>query len=183
MNAFDIVLLAIIALSCFAGLRSGLTRVVVHTVSIFTGLLAAFWCYGIVAGKIEPWVQQPLTARIVSFCLIFFVIVILGSIAGSLLAALFDGIGLGWLDHLLGGAAGLVRGSLLVAVLVAAMLAFTPLPGPAFLADSKVLPYASAISEALADMAPKPIRDGFMQQMQRLRQLWLKPQSKDQRIV
>jgi membrane protein required for colicin V production len=183
MNAFDIFLLVIIFLSCFTGLRTGFVKVVVHTAAIFVGLLAAFWCYGIVSGRLSPLIHQPLAADILSFCIIFIGVLIIGALAASLLATVFAGIGLGWLDHLLGGMAGLLRGSLLVAVLVAVLLAFTPLPTPAFIAESKVLPYATVISGALADMAPKQLRDGFVLQMQRLKQLWGKPPSKEQRIA
>jgi membrane protein required for colicin V production len=183
MNAFDIVLLAIVGLSCLSGLRTGLTRVVVHLVSMLVALLAAFWCYGIVAAKLTPWISRPFIAQIAGFCVIFFGISILGSLLGALLARLFEGIGLGWLDHLLGGAAGLVRGAVLVAITITMIMAFTPLPAPAFLSESKVVPYATAVSGAITEFAPKPLRDGFLQQMEKLKQLWMKTPSKVERIA
>jgi membrane protein required for colicin V production len=183
MNLFDIALLAIVVLSCLSGLRTGLTRVVVHLAAMVVALLAAFWCYGLVAAKLEPWITQPLIAQIAGFCIIFFGITVLGSIVGAILAKLFEGIGLGWLDHLLGGAAGVLRGAVFAAVTVAVVMAFTPLPAPAFLADSKVVPYATGISGAITEFAPKQLRDGFVQQMEKLKQLWTKPPSKGQRVV
>jgi len=183
MNLFDIALLAIVVLSCLSGLRTGLTRVVVHLVAMFVALLAAFWCYGIVAAKLAAWITQPLVAQITGFCLIFLGISLLGSVAGAVLARLFEGIGLGWLDHLLGGAAGFLRGAVFVAVAVAMVMAFTPLPAPAFLSDSKVVPYATVVSDAITEFAPKQLRDGFLQQREKLKQLWMKPPSKEQRVV
>lgn len=183
MNFFDIALVAMVVLSCLSGLRTGLTRVIVHLASMLVALLAAFWCYGIVAAKLTPWITQPLVAQIAGFCVIFFGITILGSVLGAILAKLFEGIGLGWLDHLLGGAAGFLRGALLVAVTIAMIMAFTPLPAPAFLTDSKVAPYATAVSGAITELAPKPLRDGFLQQMDKLKQLWMKQPSKVPGVV
>jgi membrane protein required for colicin V production len=183
MNAFDIALIAVVALSFLSGLRTGLTRVVVHLAAMVVALLAAFWCYGIVAGKLAPWIGQPLIAQITGFCLIFFGITLLGSIAGAILAKLFEGIGLGWLDHLLGGVVGLVRGGVFVAAGVAIVMAFAPLPTPAFLSGSRIAPYATSVAGVITEFAPKQLRDGFVQQMEKLKQLWVKPSSKQQRIV
>jgi membrane protein required for colicin V production len=183
MNFFDIALIALIILSALSGLRTGLTRVVVHLAAMLVALLAAFWCYGIVAAKLEPWISTPVIAQIAGFCIIFFGITILGSILGAILAKLFEGIGLGWLDHLLGGAAGLVRGAVLAAAAIAVVMAFTPLPAPAFLTDSKIAPYATAVSAAMTEFAPKPLRDGFLLQMEKLKQLWLKQPSKVPGVV
>lgn len=183
MNAFDVFLIGIVLFSCLSGLRTGFARVAIHLAATFAGLVAAFWCYGIVAAKVQPWISQPLVANIVGFCLVFFGIMIVGSLLGLLLARLFQWIGLGWLDHLLGGAAGALRGALLAAVAVAVILAFTPPPVPGYIAESRMLPYATRVSGMVAELAPKPIRDGFLQQLERLRQLWLKPASKEPRVV
>jgi membrane protein required for colicin V production len=182
MNWFDICLLAIIFISFVSGLRTGLARVVFHLVAIAAGLIAALWCYGIVADNLAPFIRQPLAARIAGFCLIFFGVMIAGSLLGWVVARFFRWIGLGWLDHLLGGAAGLLRGALLVAITVALVLAFTPLPAPGFINQSKVLPYATSVSAAIAQLAPLQIREGFSQQMEQLKQLWMHP-PKDQRIA
>ena len=183
MNWFDICLLAIIFLSFISGLRTGFARVVFHLIATCAGLLLALWCYRIAADSLSPFIHTPLGAAIAGFCLIFFGVMILGAILGWVVARFFRGIGLGWLDHLLGGAAGLVRGALLVAVSVAIVLAFTPLPAPAFINQSRVLPYVTTVSGAIVQMAPVQIRDGFAQQMDKLKQLWLHAAPKDQRIA
>jgi membrane protein required for colicin V production len=183
MNLLDVFLIGIVFVSCLSGLRTGFARVVIHLFATFAGLLAAFWCYGIVAARLESYIHQPLAADIAGFCLVFFGIMVLGSLLGFLLARIFQWIGLGWLDHLLGGAAGLVRGALLAAVAVAVLLAFTPAPPPSFISDSRVIPYATSFSGLLAELAPKQIRDGFLEQTEKLKQLWQKNPSKEQRII
>lgn len=173
LNWLDGILLLVVLASFLSGLKTGFVRVVVHLVATVAGLLAGFWCYGIVAAELRPWIHDPVTANLAGFTLIFLGVMLFGSLIGMILARLFRTIGLGWLDHLLGGAAGLVRGALLVAAAVAAIVAFTPGPTPSFLENSKVLPYATDISSAVAEFAPRELKEGFAQQMERLKQLRL----------
>jgi hypothetical protein len=62
-------------------------------------------------------------------------------------------------------------------------MAFTPLPAPAFLTNSKIAPYATDVSAAMTEFAPKPLRDGFLLQMEKLKQFWLKQPSKVPGVV
>jgi membrane protein required for colicin V production len=184
MNLFDIFLVGIIALSGLSGLRTGFARVVIHLAATFIALMAAFWGYGMIALRLRPWIEQPIVADVVGFCVVFFGIMILGSLIGMVLARLFALIGLGWLDHLLGGAAGILRGAFLAAVVVAILLAFLPVPPPAFLTDSKILPYATSVSSAIAELAPKGLRDEFIEHVQKLKQhRWDTQQKQKEGIV
>jgi len=183
MNWFDVVLLVIIFASFVSGLKTGLARVVLHLMATIVGLIAGFWCYGLVAEKISTYISSPLPAKIVGFSVIFVGVMLLGSLLGWLAARLFSLIGLGWLDHLLGGLAGLVRGAVIVAAVVAVLLAFTPLPASAFLAESRVLPYATQVSSVMAEIAPRAIREGFTEQIEKLKQRWLHSPSKSERTV
>jgi membrane protein required for colicin V production len=88
------------------------------------------------------------------------------------LARLFKWVGLSWFDHLLGGAVGLARGALVVAALVAALVAFTPQPTPAFLNESRVLPYAQHIAYMVIAAAPRDVKDAFEKQLDDIKQYW-----------
>lgn len=173
INWLDCILLLVMLASFLSGLKTGFVRVVVHLLATVGGLLAGFWCYGILGAELHPWIHDAIAANLAGFTLIFLGVMLAGSLIGMVIARMFRFVGLGWLDHLLGGAAGLLRGALLVAVVVAAIVAFTPGPTPGFLRDSKVLPYATEISTVIAEFAPHELKDGFAQQMERLKQLWL----------
>ena len=177
-NWFDIILALIILLSAFAGLRSGFARVVIGLMATVAGLLLGFWCYRIVAAKLEPFLSTPALADICGFLIIFIGILIVGSLLASLLSRLFKWIGLLWFDHFLGGVAGVIRGVLMVAAFAAILVAFVPSPVPAFLTNSRVLPYASHVAAALAQMAPRDLKDSFLQQWQNLKQFWAQPKSR-----
>lgn len=177
-NWFDIVLTLVILMSAIAGLRSGFARVVIGLIATIAGLLLGFWCYRIVAAKLAPFLSTPALADIFGFLIIFFGILILGALVAALLSRLFKWIGLSWFDHFLGGVAGVIRGILMVAAFAAILVAFVPSPAPAYLTTSRVLPYASHVAAALAQMAPRDLKDSFLQQWENLKQFWAQPKSR-----
>jgi membrane protein required for colicin V production len=178
MNWFDIILLLILVLSALAGLRSGFARVVIGLAATVAGLLAGFWCYRIVGAKLAPYLSTPALADIVGFLIIFFGIVLGGALLATLFARMFRWVGLSWFDHFLGGVAGFVRGILMIAALAAILVAFVPSPTPQFLTHSRILPYATGVAAALAQMAPRDLKDSFWQQWENLKQFWSRPRGK-----
>lgn len=179
-NWFDVLLVLIILWSAMMGLRSGFARVVVGFAATLAGLFAGFWFYGLVAERLAPWVGAAPMANILGFLLIFAAALVLGAIVSSLLARIFKWIGLSWFDHLLGGAAGFLRGAIVVAAVVDIVVAFSPSPAPLVLERSQVLPYASEVSTWLVNMAPKELHDAFTEQLDNLKQLWAKPPENNQ---
>ncbi len=180
-NWFDIVLVLILLWSAMMGVRAGLARVVVGLIATLVGLFAGFWFYRMVAVKLSPWVAASAVANILGFLIIFASALILGSLVSSLLARVFKWFGLSWLDRMLGGIAGFLRGAFVVAAVVDMVVAFSPSPVPQILEHSQVLPYASEVSTWLVNMAPRELRDAFTEQMDNLKQFWAKPPEHDSR--
>ncbi|HEY3937624.1 MAG TPA: CvpA family protein [Bryobacteraceae bacterium] len=170
LNWFDLVLAIVIVTSAVAGLRTGFARVVVGLAATIVGCLAGFWCYRMVAAKFAPWIATPALANILGFLIIFVGIAILGALIAALLSRLLKWVGLSWFNHLLGGAAGFLRGVLVIAVLASVLVAFAPSPTPAYLQNSRVLPYANSLAALLAELAPQQLKDSFLQQMENLKQ-------------
>ncbi len=170
LNWFDVVLAIIIVTSAVAGLRTGFARVVIGLVAAVVGLLAGFWCYRLVGAKLQPWIAAPSVADIAGFFIIFMAVVIAGALLAALLSKLLKWVGLSWFNYLLGGAAGFLRGALFVAVLANVLVAFAPSPTPAYLQNSRVLPYANEVAAVLAQVAPHQLKDSFLQQMENLKQ-------------
>ena len=175
LNWFDIALIVIMLWSALSGLKSGLARVVVGFVAAILGLVCGFWFYRMLAARLMPWVKVTTVASMLGFLLIFISVLILGSLVSTLLSRVFNWIGLSWFNRVLGGIAGIFRGAIVIAALVDVLIAFSPSPTPAFLSNSRVLPYTLQISSWIVSLAPRELRDAFTEQMENLKQFWAPP--------
>lgn len=173
MNLLDIVLVVIVAGSVITGFLAGFARVGIGFLATLAGLLFGFWFYGIPAAWIhDHGVHSEAASNLLGFFLVFLACTTLGHLIGLLLAKLFRWTGLSWLDRLLGGAFGFVRGGLMGVALVAVLLAFTPKPVPDWMIHSRVLPYAIQASNLCADLAPNAIKEAFRESMREIQKAW-----------
>jgi len=174
----DIALILIILWSVATGIRAGLARVIIGFVATIAAFLTGFWCYRMVAAKLGPWIANTSVANFAGFFIVFFAVLLLGSLIASTLSKLFEWVGLSWLNRVLGGAAGFFRGIILIAAVVDILVAFAPSPTPEMLQHSIVVPYVSNVAGWLVDLAPRSLKDAFDQQMQNLREYWANPSGK-----
>jgi len=172
VNWLDIVLAIVLIASVAAGLAKGLARTVVGFVACIVGLLCGFWFHGTAGSFLIPYVSSRGIANCIGFFLVFFGAMIAGALLGRLLAMVFKWAGLGWLDRLLGGAFGLVRGALIAAVIVMAMLAFTTTPPPHAVVGSRIAPYVLEAAHVMAAAAPRELRDGVRRGYEKVKQVW-----------
>jgi membrane protein required for colicin V production len=179
----DVALVLIILWSVAVGVRAGLARVTVGFFATILAFLVGFWFYPMVAAKLGPWIANKMLANFLGFIILFICILVLGSIVATILSKLFAWVGLSWFNRLLGGAAGFVRGVLLIAVLVDVLVAFAPSPTPDVLQHSIVVPYVSSVAGWLVDLAPHSLKDAFDQEMENLRRYWANPQDKGTRAA
>jgi membrane protein required for colicin V production len=174
----DVALILIILWSVAVGVRAGLARVVVGFCATIAGFLAGFWFYRLIAAKLAPWISDATLANFLGFIILFVGVLILGSFVANILSKLFDWVGLSWFNRALGGAAGFVRGVLIIAALVDVLVAFAPSPTPEVLQHSIVVPYISNVAGWLVDLAPRALRDAFDEDMEDLRRYWANPSGK-----
>jgi membrane protein required for colicin V production len=172
VNLLDLLLVIIVSASVATGLMAGFARVGIGFIATVTGLVCGFWFYGIPAAWLHEHLRSAAAANLIGFFLVFFGFVMAGALIGKLLSKLFRWTGLSWLDRLLGGGFGLVRGSLIAIVFISVLLAFTPRPLPAWMVDSKVLPYAIDASNLCAALAPNALKDAFRESMRDIRKAW-----------
>ena len=182
MNWVDYLLLAILGFSVVSGFMAGAARVGVGFIAAFVGIFAGFWCYGIAAAHILDYVNSRALANLIGFFLIFMSVVILGALLGRLLSRLFKWIGLSWFDRMLGAGFGFVRGMLVVIALTTVLLAFAPVPPPASIVESKVLPYVVDASNVLAAATPHEIKDAFHETKEKVKKIWDDLRHKPERL-
>ena len=131
-----------------------------------------FWSYGIVAAYLLDYVSSKAIANLIGFFVIFAAVLFIGAIIGRILAKFLKWAGLSWLDRLLGGAFGLVRGAVIAAAMVTVLVAFAHSPPPRSVVDSKLMPYVIDVSGVLAAMTPREIKDAFYDTRDRVKKMW-----------
>ena len=172
MNWVDILLLLVVGFSVISGLMAGFARVGVGFAATILGIFCGLWFYGIAGAYVLDYVSSRAIANLIGFFAIFVAILLVGAIVGRILAKFFKWVGLSWLDRLLGGAFGLVRGAFIMVALVTVLLAFAPSPPPRSIVDSKLMPYTATVSHILAALTPREIKEGFRETEERVQKIW-----------
>jgi membrane protein required for colicin V production len=172
MNWIDILVLLVIALSMLSGFMAGFARVGVGFIATLLGIFFGFWCYGVVAAYVLDYVSSKAIANLVGFFAIFIGMVLIGAVAGRLLAKFFKWVGLSWFDRILGGAFGLVRGIVMAAALITVLLAFAPQPPPRSVVESKTMPYVIDASNILAALTPREVKEAFQETKDKVKKIW-----------
>lgn len=172
MNLLDILLVIIVAASVVTGFMAGFARVGIGFIATVCGLLFGFWFYSTPAEWFHRWIKYDALANLMGFFTVLCLFTIVGALIGKLLSMIFKWTGLSWLDRLVGGAFGLVRGSLIAVAFVAVLLAFTPKPLPNWMKESRTLPYAIEASDLWAQLAPNAIKNAFEEGMRDIRKAW-----------
>lgn len=168
----DIVLGAILLASVIGATLNGLTKELLRIASLVVGLLVAMWGYGLLAGYLAQWISNAKAASAAAFALLFIGCLITGALLARLLAGIWSLAGLGLLDRLLGAAFGALRGLLLAAVLLLALVAFQPVADTAGLvADSRIAPFVLNLARTAAAVAPEALREAYQDGLARVRDI------------
>ncbi len=182
MTSFDWILVIIVASSTIAGLMAGFARVTIGLAAGIFGILFGFWFYRLPAAWFAEYFESKTAASVLGFVMVFGSVLVIGGLLSRLIAKLFKWAGLTWLDRLLGGAFGAVRGMFVCAGVVTVVTAFSPNPPPRWIAQSEMMPYAAGFSKALAMVAPRELKEKFEENMERIHKVWsekVKPSASD----
>ena len=118
MTIFDYIVLSIIGLSVILSVMRGVVREVLAIV----GLVAAFYVGVTYTNQLLPMMPVDIPNEalrvLAAFLLLFLATLLLATLLGIALSAIFKKAGLGWLNRFLGALFGVARGLLIVCVIV-----------------------------------------------------------------
>lgn len=131
MTGLDYAVITVVMLSVLLGWWRGL----VYEVLSLLGWVAAWIVARVFAADVAPYMPAALGAEsakvAAAFAALFVATLIASGIVAWLLSKLIKFVGLGWLDGLMGGLFGMLRGALVVLVLVV-LAGMTSLPQQPF---------------------------------------------------
>ena len=164
-------MIVIVGFCLVRGIFRGLVKEISSIIGVLAGYYAAYTYYGQLSKLIARWLSDAGYINILSFfiifCLVFFIVSILGVIIKYLLSISH----LGWVDRICGAGFGLVKGILIAAILLIVLTAFLP-KGPPVIKESFLAPHVSHISEAMAKVVPKQMKQEFKIKFKELQSSW-----------
>ena len=174
MNPFDILILVILGYSLVRGLFRGLVKEISSIIGVFGGFYAAYTYYHTLAKLISRLIRDVSYLNIVSFLIIFCGVLIAVSVLGVIIKYLLNIAFLGWVDRIGGVIFGVAKGVLIVSVIFISLTTFLP-QGSAFIKNSVLAPHVSWVSEKMAKVVSKEMKQDFTRKLGELKKTWQTP--------
>ena len=121
MNWLDIVILVIVGVSAFMGLKIGLIRAALTALGIFVGSILGGQLSDDIGGRFGSIDSDSAAATVISYAIIISVCLIAAAIASVILRKVVNILFMGWADKLAGLALGIAAGGVISAAIIMGM--------------------------------------------------------------
>jgi membrane protein required for colicin V production len=174
MNPFDILIIVIFGFCLVRGLFRGLVKEVSSIIGVLGGFYAAYSYYIVVAKGLSRFIADAAYLNILSFLIIFCLILIIINILGIIIKYLLNIAFLGWVDRIFGVLFGMIKGILIVSVIFIILTAFLP-KGASIIKSSILAPHVIWVSENMAKVISKDMKRDFSDKLEELKKAWKIP--------
>jgi membrane protein required for colicin V production len=156
----DWIVVLILVSSVVASLVRGFVREVLGLATVVIGFLVAAWFHPRVAGLLQDVFQTENQSLFAGFVILFVGTLAAGFLLIRLIQRFFEFAHIEWVDRLLGGAFGLVRGWLLAAVIFLALTSFGVLPEA--VREARLAPYFLPAVRSVVALTPFDLKARFL---------------------
>lgn len=156
MNLVDLVIVLLLAISAFAGFRSGLVQCVASLIGLIAGVAIASWQYKRFPLDLAIMLHSQAMADAIWFCLVVLLVMIIASLAGVIVKRMIHGFGLGGLDRAFGLVFGILRGALLATLCIVVVAAF--FPETKWLGEAQLSRYFLSTAHLTTKITPKDLK-------------------------
>jgi len=174
MNPFDILIIVILGYSLVRGLFRGMVKEISSIIGVFGGFYAAYTYYMVLAKLLSGLIHDVSYLNILSFLIIFCCVLIIVSVLGVIIKYLLNIAFLGWVDRIGGLIFGIIKAILIVSVLFISLTAFLP-KGSSFIKNSVLAPHVAWVSETMAKVVSKQMKQDFMTKLGEFKKSWKIP--------
>jgi membrane protein required for colicin V production len=119
MSWLDLVIVVVLAISTFLGLRMGIIKAVLSLAGVIVGVILAGQYYVALADILPFFSETSSAAKIVAFAIILIVVMVIAITLARLLKWAASVMLLGWVNRLGGATLGLVLGAIFCGALLA----------------------------------------------------------------
>ena len=172
MTLLDYFVLTVVVTSVVVGALKGIIRGAVSLTAVIGGLLFAARFYEYPATLLGAFVASPQAAHFLGFIAILLVALAVGALISRGLRRGLSRIKLGWADHALGAAFGLIRAWLICSAIYLALTAF-PFKIEA-VQQARLAPVLLEGTKAVAYLTSHEFRDRFYGGYETVQRFWNK---------
>ena len=173
MSPFDILIAVVIGFCLIRGIFRGLVKELSSIVGVMAGFYAAYTYYPYFAKILVKFLAFSAYSDVVSFllifCIIFFIISILGVIIKYLLSISY----MGWVDRICGAVFGLTKGLLICFIFFIAFTTFLP-KNNTIMKKSLLAPHLSYVPAKMIKIVNKDMKQRFTKNIEGLKKAWEK---------
>jgi len=137
MNWLDIVLIVVIGIAAFIGLRKGIIKMSLTLAGLILGIVVAGRYY-VTFSQYLTFISSTTWSRIAAFSIIFIGIMVIAALLARLLEKAASEIMLGWANRLVGAILGFLMGALFCGAVLAVWVKYLGSPGT--VTDSQIAP-------------------------------------------
>jgi membrane protein required for colicin V production len=166
LTLVDWIIVVVLAAAVLAGIARGFFRSAFSLGGLIVGLSLAAWNYWRVAAVLKPLIHSVEVANAVAFLVIALAVMVIAAILGSLLAKVFEKVGLGCLDRLGGALFGFVEGIVLVLIGLLVTVAF--FPETVWLTEARLPRYFFGALHVSVQVTPSRLGDRVRKELQTL---------------
>jgi membrane protein required for colicin V production len=157
-NWLDLLLAGVAVVAVIVGLTKGFFRETIGLASVVLGLILAGQYYENLAAVLQSIITHRELNYFVSFLIVFLAVVVAGGVIAVLLTRVAKG-SIKFLNHLLGGLFGFLKGVLVGGVLVLALLVFSV--DRTAVVESWLAPYALYVTNGIVQLVPRELKTRF----------------------
>ena len=166
----DFLFALIVLVSIGFALMKGLVREIISIVALIGGFALAVIYYPVAGSRLIDFCKTESVACLIGFLIIFLGCLLLGAVVSYIVNRLVKAASLKWIDRLLGGVFGLLRGWAIASILVLALIAFPIREN--LISRSVLAPYLLAGARAAILLVPQSLKEKFDEQYRKVLHSW-----------
>jgi len=159
LNLLDIILIIIVSLSILFGILKGFVRELLSLAFFIIGVILSFLFYSDVGDIYLPHFKNRDVANFAGFITIFVLILVVGTLLTYVVKKIFSLGPLKGIDMIFGGVFGLLRGILISAIIVFALIVFPV--NDKLIVQSRLSPYILTTIEVFIDFLPAKYKENI----------------------
>jgi membrane protein required for colicin V production len=166
----DLFFTAIVIVSTIFAVIKGLAREIISLIALVGGFILAVLFYRVPAGWLIEFSRTDSVADLLGFLIIFVGCILVGIIVSLVVNRFVKAASLKWVDRILGGIFGFLRGWAVSSILVVALIAFPV--REKIMARSFLAPFLLSGARTAILLVPQDLKDKFNKQYRKVLQTW-----------